>query len=85
MKSSGAPVFSLYLLPIDRFNITYNLFANDIQLNFSFKPSRGLLLGTGQQKHFYSNTDKTEVLDVALKKLTPMIMQNTGSLSSAVH
>ncbi len=65
----------------------YHLFADDIQLHLSFKPSEAFVLSMDWMTDYslQLNADKMEVLVVAPEKVALMIMQSIGPLSSAAH
>lgn len=96
----GPLLFSLYLLHlgqmISRFDVAYYLYADDIQLHFSFKPSEAFRLSKlldclntikdWMAGNFLQlNADKTEILIFAPEKVAPVIIKSIGPLSSAAH
>ena len=96
----GPLLFSLYLLPlgkiISHYDVAYHLYADDIQLQFAFKPSEPYKLSRlldclnairvwTTENSLQLNADKTEVLVVAPDKCVSVILKNIGHLSTAAH
>ena len=96
----GPVLFLLYLLPLGRViqrfsDVSYHMFADDIQLYCTFKPTEfqrldSLALCLAEIKQWLRdnslqlNSDKTETLVIAPDKLIPGINQYLGDLGQSV-
>ena len=95
----GPILFSIYMLPLGQIissfkNISYHMYADDIQLYFSFKPNElhklsvlnnclNAIRNWMANNFLQLNADKTEVLIFGPENLQSSIRQNLGTLSSS--
>ena len=95
----GPILFSIYMLPLGQIiscfkNISYQLYTDDIQLYFSFKPNElhklsvlnnclNAIRNWMANNFLQLNADKTEVLIFGPDNLQSAIRQNFGALSSS--
>lgn len=96
----GPILFLIYLLPLGELiqqfsDISYHLYADDLQLYCSFKPSEPQRLASLtnclskiklwlSENSLQLNSTKTETLVVAPDTIVPLITQHLGNLSSSV-